>query len=218
MALPLQALAAENDPGAWLIFSTSGAFRIRGEDSRWRYWFDAQARYFDLGTGINQWLARPAIGYKLGKDVNGWIGYARFRSRNRAGQVADENRYWQQIDWLAGYWNEGRITMQIRTEQRSVSTGDDVGFVVRFLTTLVTPIGRSKRTNLIAGLEPFFDLRDTDWGGESGLSQNRLFVSLGRKLNDKISIEAGYMNQYLWIDNAENQSNHLAVLHLKARF
>ena len=148
MVLPYKGNATENEWGAWAIFSTTDAFQSDGKDGRWRYWFDAQARYFDLGSGINQWLARPAIGYQISSNVRGWIGYARFRARNRAGNVADENRYWQQVDWAAGDWNDGSISMRIRLEQRSVSVGDDLGLVVRFMAKYVRPIGESGATNL----------------------------------------------------------------------
>lgn len=214
---PLAGTATENDPGAWVIFSTTDAFQADGQDSRWRYWFDAQARYFDVGSGTNQWLVRPGIGYSINDNVNAWVGYARFRARNAAGNVSDENRYWQQIDWTAGRWNEGRVSMRVRLEQRLVSTGEDTGLVFRFMTKYARPVGEAGRTNLVIGIEPFFDLIDTDWGGDSGLGQNRIFVGLNRSLGDSLSIEAGYMNQYIWRDNAENRSNNLAVLNFRAK-
>ena len=217
MAFPLSGSATENDPGAWIVFSTTDAFQTDGQDSRWHYWFDAQARYFDLGSGANQWLARPGIGYAISDNVNGWVGYARFRARNSAGDVADENRYWQQIDWTAGRWNDGRISMRVRLEQRSISVGDDVGLVLRYRAKYVRPIGQNGSTSLIVAIEPFVDLRDTDWGGDSGLGQNRVLIGFGRRLSDQLSIEAGYMNQYIWRDNAENRVNHLGVLNFKVK-
>jgi len=63
--------ATESDAGIWAIFSTDGAFKSDGADSRWLYHFDMQARYFDLGSGVNQWLVRPAVGYKISGQVNG---------------------------------------------------------------------------------------------------------------------------------------------------
>jgi hypothetical protein len=217
VAFPLSGSATENDPGAWVVFSTTDAFQTDGQESRWRYWFDAQARYFDLGSGINQWLVRPAIGYSINDKVNGWVGYARFRTRNAAGDVADENRYWQQIDWTAGRWKDGRISMRVRLEQRSISIGDDVGVVLRYMAKYVRPIGEKGSTSLILAIEPFVDLRDTDWGGESGLGQNRVLIGVGQRFSDRFSIEAGYMNQYIGRDNAENRSNHFGVLNFKVK-
>ena len=217
VAFPLSVSATENDPGAWIVFSTTDALQIDGQDGRWHYWFDAQARYLDLGSGVNQWLARPGIGYEMSNNVKGWVGYARFRARNSAGDVADEHRYWQQIDWTAGKWNDGRISMRVRLEQRSVSVGDDVGLVLRYRAKYVRPIGENGSTSLIVAIEPFVDLRDTDWGGESGLGQNRVSIGFGRRFSDRLSIEAGYMSQYIWRDNAENRVNHLGVLNFKVK-
>ena len=85
------------------------------------------------------------------------------------------------------------------------------------MTKYVRPVGRDGRNSLVLGIEPFFALRDTDWGGDSGLGQNRIFIGLGRRVGDRVSVEAGYMNQYLWIDDAENRSNHFVVLNFKTR-
>ncbi len=214
----LHARATESDPGIWTIFSTTDSISRDGEATRWHYWFDAQARYFDLGSGINQWLVRPAIGYEIGNGAKAWVGYARFRTRGRSGQVVDENRYWQQVDWRAGRWLDGQWSMRARLEQRSIESRDDLGVVLRLMTKYVRPISGSMTTNLIIGIEPFVDLRDTDWGGDAGLGQNRVFVGVGWRASNNITLEGGYMNQYFWLDNAENRMNHLAILNIKARF
>ncbi|MDX1507860.1 MAG: DUF2490 domain-containing protein [Woeseiaceae bacterium] len=212
------AAATEHDPGVWAIFSTGDTITGDGTATRWQYAFDAQARYFDIGSGINQWLARPAIGYKLTDNVNAWVGYARLRARNAAGQTADENRYWQQVDWRAGQWRDGQVTMRVRLEQRDVEVGDDVGVVLRFMARYVRPLTGGSNRSLVVGIEPFVDLRDTDWGGDSGLGQNRIYVGLSQPVSDRLTLEYGYMNQYIWRDGRENQVNHLAILNFKVKF
>jgi hypothetical protein len=210
--------ATENDPGIWTIFSTTDSFPGDEAPSRWHYWFDAQARYFDPGSGANQWLIRPGIGYEIRSGIKVWAGYARLRSRNSAGRVADENRYWQQVDWRAGQVLGGRVIQRVRLEQRSINTGDDLRVVLRFMTKYVRPISTDGDASLIVSLEPFFDLNDTDWGGDSGIAQNRTFVGAGRRVSSKLTLEAGYLNQYIFADSAENRVNHLAVLTIKAKF
>lgn len=214
-AAPRAALAVEDSPGAWLTVTTTDAFQGEEDSGRWQYWFDAQARYFDIGSGINQYLVRPGIGYKLGGSMTAWLGYARFRTRNRAGNVTDENRYWQQLNWTVGRWLDGTVTMRARLEERSVSSGDDTGLVLRLSTKYVRPLRNAKETRLVVSLEPFVDLRNTDWGGQSGLGQNRAFVGIGWRLSKRISVEAGYMNQYVWVDNGEDLSNHFGVLNFR---
>ncbi|MDH3531423.1 MAG: DUF2490 domain-containing protein [Gammaproteobacteria bacterium] len=209
------ALSAENTAGAWTTLTTTGNFQTEQGASAWHYWVDSQARYFDLGSGINQYLIRPAVGYEFGSGLTAWVGYARFRTRNRSGNVADENRYWQQLSWTAGRWYGGRVSMRARLEQRSVSIGSDLGLVLRLATKYVRPVGPRSNTNLVMSLEPFVDLKSTDWGGDAGLGQNRFFVGLGWQLSDSFALEAGYMNQYIWADSSADRSNHFGVLNFR---
>lgn len=211
------AYATDNDSGSWNIFSTTDAFRKDGEETRWRYWFDAQARYFDIGSGSNQWVARPAIGYSLYKNVNAWFGYGRFRARSASGDVVDEDRAWQQVDWGAGRFRGGSLSMRVRFEQRWLSSGDDVGVVLRYRAQYVKPLGKAGRTTLNIGLEPFFDLRDTDWGARAGLSQGRIHVLVGHPIGDRLAVDVGYMNQFFLRERAENRSIHHLVLGVRLK-
>jgi hypothetical protein len=209
--------ATETDEGIWTIFTSTDAFPTSDGTNRWHYWFDAQARYFDLGSGINQYLVRPGVGYEIGDNLSAWVGYARVRARNRSGNVTDENRYWQQLSWTAGRWNNGTLSMRTRLEQRSLSSGEDLGVVLRVLAKYVRPIGDDNKRYLSVGIEPFVDLKDTDWGGDSGLGQNRLSVGVGWRVSTKLTIEAGYMNQFAWVDSGEDRMNHLGVINFKMK-
>jgi len=213
---PAGAHAVENDPGFWTVFSTTDAFQSGGEDSRWLYWFDAQARYFDIGSGVNQWLARPFVGYQVTDDFKVWLGYARFRTRGRTGSVVDENRFIQQVDWRIRDWHDGTLSFRARLLERSVDVGDDTGLRLRTMAKYVRPMANGR--TFILSVEPFFDLNNTDWGGRGGIKQNRVYVGTGWRVNDNWSIDAGYMNQYLFVETAANRSNHLGVLNFKASF
>lgn len=215
--LSVPALATEHNDGLWAIFTTNGAFDTNDEASRWHYWFDAQARYFDLGSGINQYLVRPGIGYAINDNLSAWAGYARLRARSRSGNVADEDRFWQQLSWTAGHWKNGAFTMRTRLEQRSVSLGDDLGVVFRALAKYVRPIGADGKRYLTLGIEPFVDLKNTDWGGESGLGQNRTFIGVGWRVSDRLTVETGYMHQLIRVDDGEDRVNHLGIFNFKMK-
>ena len=212
----MPAMATESDPGAWLVVASSDS--LGDEGSRWRYWVDAQARYFDLGSGIAQYLLRPAVGYQLNDEMTAWFGYARFRTRSRSGDYFDEDRFWQQLSWSGPQLGPGKLSLRVRLEQRSVSRGEDVGVTLRLMGKYVQPIGKSGRTDLVLAAEPFFSLADTDWGGRARVSQNRVFLGFGQRLSKSIRLEAGYMNQYFWNDNAEDLDNHLAILNFRVAF
>jgi len=216
--LPCSAAATEQDAGLWAIFSSTDHFESANGTPRWRYWFDAQARFFDPGSGTNQYLVRPGVGYDLNDNVTVWAGYARFRTQNTSGAYSDEDRYWQQLTWTAARWDHGSLSMRVRLEERSVSTGNDLGWVLRYMTKYTRPVGDSNTRTFFVSLEPFFSLRETDWSGSSGLRQNRLSAGVTWKLSDRALLDTGYMNQYSWADAGEDRMYHHGVVNLKMRF
>ena len=102
--------------------------------------------------------------------------------------------------------------MRLRLEQRSLSTGDDLGLALRYRLRLTQPVGESSRYRLVFSLEPFLDLRDTDWRGSAGLNQNRLFAGITARVAERWRMETGYMHHYVAFDDREDVSNHLFIL------
>ena len=85
--------------GAWSALTITGALGEEKPDGAgWRYWFDSQYRVFDIGSGVSQVFARPALGYRLSNGVSLWAGYGYFNTRRSSGKRVDENRYWQQVE------------------------------------------------------------------------------------------------------------------------
>ncbi len=212
------AMAAEDNVGIWGIFSTEDAFDTAAGASRWRYWFDAQLRYFDVGSGINTYQLRPGIGYTISDNMVAHAGYMYVHASNGSGRTVTEDRLWQQLTWNVARWTHGTLSMRARFQQRSVSAGDDLGWQLQYLMKYVRPMGSTGNLDLHISVEPFFILRDTDWGAESGLSQNRTAFGLGWKLSPTLAIETGYMHQYIPVDDAEDQVNHLAVVNFNVKF
>ncbi|HNP62751.1 MAG TPA: DUF2490 domain-containing protein [Woeseiaceae bacterium] len=210
--------ATDDNIGLWAVFTTTDAFSSDNGDSRWSYWFDGQVRLQDIGSGATQFLARPGIGYRPGKNLRLWAGYARVESENASGSRSFENRYWQQLNWTTGSALDGNLTMRARLEEKHLSTGDDVGLVLRFRTQYSRPIGAQGDKNLIVSLEPFYNLNATDWGGKSRLAQNRTLVGMRWTLSDKLRLTTAYMNQFVWRDGAEDASNHVAILNFNVKF
>jgi hypothetical protein len=205
------AYSTEDDAGGWAALVASG--RFDNGSGKLLYHVDAQARYFDIGSGINQWLIRPGIGYDLGNKVSVWLGYSRFRTRNRAGVVVDENRPWQDIRFSPVFSNGHRLNLRLRFEQRLIDASDDARMVLRLMARYTIPVGESSR--LFFGVEPFYDLNTTDWGGGRGRSQDRAFIGMGWPLGKRMSIEATYMQQLFKFDGREDLLNHLGVVTLR---
>lgn len=208
--------ATGHDWGAWLVFSGTGS--IGADGSSWRYAFDIQGRYLDAAGGISQYVLRPAIGYELGGGRSAWAGYGRFETDATGGVSAFENRWWQQYGWTAVAWDGGSLAMRFRLEQRFVSLSDDMGLVLRYRIRYAQRLSGDGRYEFVAFAEPFVKLRDTDWSGDAGLAQTRLFAGVRRDLGPALALEAGYMNQYVWLDGRDDRDEHLALIQFFARF
>ncbi len=206
---------ADHAPGFWMIVQAGG--RLGDDvDSRWRYAVDSQGRYFDIGSGLSQWLIRPAVGYAVDDNTRAWLGYGRFRVRDREGNSIYENRLWQQVDWrMPGDVAGGQLLFRTRLEQRSLETADDTRWVIRLALSYQRPVSFLGADTLSLGIEPFFDLHSSDWGGSDGISQHRLAASLTWTLKPGLAIEAGYMNQYFHAEEGLDRANHLGVLRLR---
>jgi hypothetical protein len=216
--VPAIAIATEDETGLWAILSSTDAFETASGTSRWQYWFDAQLRFVDLGSGASQYVLRPGVGYDISDNMSVWAGYGYFHSRTASGATVTEDRYWQQLVWNVARLSGGTLSMRARLEQRSISRGDDLGWVLRYMAKFVRPIGDAEDVEMFFSIEPFFDLVDTDWAGQSGFRAIRTAAGIGWKLSPKLTIETGYMHHYTHVDNAENRANHLGVVNFKAKF
>ena len=207
--------AADNAGGAWAILSAADHFGTDNEPSRWRYAFDTQYRYFDRAGGLTTVLIRPSIGYELQPGLAVFAGYGYFESELAGGSTRHENRIFEQLSWSALRRDWGTLSLRTRLEQRYIQGADDAGLWLRQMIRLDVPVGVGRDHRFVLSMEPFFDLRDTDWGAESGFLQNRSFIGLNVKAAKKLRIEAGYMNLYVRRRAAENLANHLLVVNFR---
>ena len=213
-----QAFSAQDELGSWFIVSSTDRLPGAAEGSPWRYGFDAQFRWVNDDSNFQQSVLRPSIGYRLQNTVTLWFGYGRFDTDQNDRPSRFENRYWQQATWRVSQWRGGTLSARFRLEQRILSTGDDLGLVARLLFRYTKPFPKHPRRYWTVAMEPFFDFKDTDWGANAGLSQNRVALSLGQTLRENLTFELGYMNQYFFRENTQDRSNHLLTLHLKVNF
>ena len=200
-----------HDFGAWFSANTQGKFHRCAEDSKLRWWFDGHLRYLDDSDGFNQSIFRPGIGYQLNANTNIWIGYAWINSLPASGApVFDENRLWQQSLWSKQVGQQ-TLFSRSRLEQRFVETGSDTGWRFRQFGKMDRPFHAESPNSFVVWDEIFLDLNETDWGQQGTLSQNRLFIGLGRKLNgpNKPKIEIGYLNQFIRRKAAGDRFHHI---------
>ncbi len=170
---------------------------------------NAEARYFDLGSGVNQWLARPSVGYRFAEGATLRVGYARFRTSASSGIVASENRGFQQVF----YRTQGRrhFVLRGRYEQRSVDIGDDTSHVVRALVGYRHPLGTSGG-RLEMHYETFQTLNDADWAGPARRVQWRIALGGSYPLSDSTRLTAGYLYQEFDRVGPLDIGNHILAL------
>ena len=199
-----------DDFGAWGAIQGQGRFTTPDSGlSKWQWWMEGQGRLFNDAGRLGQSIIRPGVGYKLSKQVSLWLGYAWINTSSLGKDATDEHRIWQQLSWNNGYsW--GNMTTRTRLEQRLLNNGNDTGWRFRQLLKYTHPLF-SERVYLSLWDEAFVNINSTDWGANSGFGQNRAFAGLGLFIDAKrrYRFELGYMNQYVYHENRNDQMNHL---------
>jgi hypothetical protein len=71
----------------------------------------------------------------------------------------------------------------------------------------------NRALSVIGVSEAFVSFDSTSWGQRAGLEQWRNFVGLGVPLDDRLTLEAGYLNQRL-IRPGADRSNHVLNINL----
>ena len=209
------ARAQDHDAGAWFAFAGQGHLDRTNEDARWRWWFDAHARFLEDSDGFHQSIIRPGVGYDLSPDSTLWLGYGWIATDPAGRGNIDEHRIWQQYTWATKIQSD-TFYARSRLEQRFVDPGDDLGWRFRQFLRYTHPFGSDTPLGLRLWNEFFFDLNETDWGADPGFRQNRFFAGLGWTFEhaQAATLEFGYLNQYLLRANRTDSANHILAVTL----
>jgi hypothetical protein len=191
--------AQESSLGNWLIYI--GSKKI---DSKWNWHHEAQYRNYNAIGDLEQLLLRTGIGYDLSENNNNLLGgYGFIRSENYVnGQdekvVVNEHRIYQQFITKQKF-RLASVQHRYRFEQRWVE--EDFRMRFRYFLALSIPIDET--FYLSAYNEVFLNV------SENTFDRNRLYGGLGYRLNDKIRLELGYMNQFFSV-GGRDQVNIIA--------
>jgi hypothetical protein len=68
--------------------------------------------------------------------------------------------------------------------------------------------------------EVLLNLNDTDWGADSGFSQNRAFAGFGWSFDPgrRIRTAIGYLNQFIHRRSADDAMNHILSINISMNF
>jgi len=207
---------AKSDFGVWTGATVTAKLprSLNDDVGRWRAWMDVQLRLGDDASRLSQTILRPGIGYAISSAWTAWAGYAYVRTEPPyASQSTTENRIWEQASW-SGAMGRTRLGSRTRLEQRFVSTGSQTGWRLREQVKATQPLGTNSIWSAVVSDEYFVTLRSATSGASAGSDRNRFFVGPGVKLSKAVTMEAGYLNQYIFSSTGSGKTDHIIAVNL----
>jgi hypothetical protein len=212
LALAPRAEAQYEDFGLWLGGSVTGKLPAALNDANgsWRVWLDLQLRFGDDASRFSQGIIRPAIGYALSPVWTVWLGYAYINTEPPYVAVTTyEQRIWEQASWSdrIGLF---RLSSRTRLEQRFVSTGSIVGWRAREMLKGSVPLASIFSAVLYD--EFFYNFNTTNFGTTAGPDRNRFFVGPGVTISPQVTVEVGYLHQYVFRNNSPDKTDNILAV------
>lgn len=124
-----------------------------------------------------------------------------------------EVRLLQQVgyDW-------GPLELRTRLEQRFVNVDPNTGWRIRQRIGTTVPLTEDEAGWALTGdAEIFFTLRNTEPGGQTGLTGLRTFVGFERGFG-RYDVSLGYLRQQDFRDNAEDRVSHAPLVGMTVSF
>jgi hypothetical protein len=195
--------AAEEDSRLWQTVIAEGNV---AKNLRW--YAELQARWKDDFKNFDQAFFRPALNYAVTDKASLWLGYVYADTKTVKGHTY-EDRWWQQFQYTSKY-NDLTWLSRSRLEQRHLDTGDKTSYRFRQQVRASWPINGKSDLSYLVWDEVFWNTNDSQWAGDSGFNQNRLFAGLMWKYTPSSRLEIGYLNQFVKSSNsAPDQMNHV---------
>ena len=196
---------ARGDEQIWGAVIASGT--VRGDLF---LWLEGQARATDAVGGGSQFIVRPAIGARIGRDAHAIIGYAYVRTDPEDGTLTNEHRLWQQVQFVPLRTKDGAplVISRTRLEQRMIEGRDGTVWRLRQFIKVQVPIASVSGLQAIAITEGFINLNDTRGGARQGLDQWRSFGGFGYPVASRARLDLGYLNQRI-IRSGDDRVNHM---------
>lgn len=213
----------QNENSGWFMFLNSTKI-----NKQWSTHLDVQFRTQDEWDGLKNFLFRPGITYSINEKNDITVGYLLaetfLRVEGTSNTQRTEHRIWQQ------YIFKHKISTisashRFRLEQRFIEqgSGDDLfaqrfRYFARFILPLAKGQDRFEKGAFVAlQNEVFLNIQNRDQLNGCVFDQNRAYGALGYRLNKKLDLELGYLNQA--VKGARNNTmNHAVQLAVYTRF
>ncbi len=174
-------------------------------------YMEANPRFSDDASQIDQLILRPAIGYKLTSTISLWQGYAWVA--NYEPTYTQEHRIFQQLIY-SNKFSTFKLLSRSRLEERWIQNA--IGTAVRARTMLRgdIPLLTHPALAFAAYDEIFVNLNTLRQGPEAGFDQNRFFLGINYTISPNFNVDAGYQLQVIntVLSGLANQANHILLL------
>lgn len=160
-----------------------------------RLWLEGQMRWNQDWQHWYQGMARVALGYSLSDRATVWLGYTYLPTQNQGRPYIAQQDVWPAFRYMLP--TEFGTFMFRTMFETNFLRGDDPRFRPRQMIRYLRPFEFEPRLSLVAWDEFFIRANTTQWGGQAGFDQNRVFLGLGWSFVPGVRVEFGYMNQYI---------------------
>jgi hypothetical protein len=211
---PCKLLAQENQFSGW-----AALFHTQRFSPKWGASFDAQFRSASHFEYLRNILLRPSVNYYFDGNKIGALGYAYITTNGRAGEnktLRPEHRIWQQFIVNQKLGKGAMLQHRFRLEQRflgNTTNKSDNYFAqrLRYFARAVIPF-KSQQTfskGPFLGLqeEVFVNVQNKQKVNKHFFDQNRAYIAFGYRLQKKVDVEVGYLNQYIKQAEAHTVNN-----------
>ncbi|MGD9680602.1 MAG: DUF2490 domain-containing protein [Candidatus Obscuribacterales bacterium] len=183
---------------------------------RLRGYLESNPRLNDGLQGINQYLLRSALGYRIRPNLSLYQGFVLVN--NWIPGYDQERRIYQQLGYGMVIGEKLQVLHRLRQEQRFLEGTNGVSNRSRYLLRLAYPLGRTYYY-LTASNELFVNLNSLQGGPPAGIDQNRLYCALGRQVSRHVRAELGYQWQYINRDDKfDDKGSHILMTQVFLNF
>ncbi|MEM6398155.1 MAG: DUF2490 domain-containing protein [Bacteroidota bacterium] len=204
----------EDQLGAWYMYFYNTTFG----DSKFGWQGDAQFRFWNFGSDLEQILLRNGLTYRPGKgDILLTLGYASITSGvpGEISETSHENRIYQEALFSNKVGSRFLFTHRFRYEQRWVED-QDLRTRYRYMLFLNIPFNKTelvKGAIYLALYNEIFVNGQRDIGDGRSVEifdRNRTYIGLGYGLGERLRVQLGWMNQAtdLWAKGQAQFSAH----------
>lgn len=175
-----------------------------------KYYLEPQIRLINGPHVFNQLLLLGGLGYQFNTKMSLFFGPGWIVTKTQLGDVVDENRFWQQLNWLVLDKPSMTINSRTRLEEREISGVSQMAVRFRQRVWIRRPFEHWEGYAFSCFDELFFNLNHGPMVSSSFFEQNRAFVGVAKQLSNSTLLDVGYLNQFIY--SFRNELNHVVML------